>query len=269
VHAILSETPTPEGPEFLKHIEQARITAGGKVLNWTKAEDTFRVSLPEASPDAVDGFCDLGIKKRDGVSFSLRTHHYDENTTTRHFRRLNLKDRSAWQELTCGPALQGVVLVAHHDCLYRIGGMAAHNRPGQPNDLESIAEFARFDPRAKLWTALPPMPSPRSTHDAVVVGGKIYVFGGWRLAGGGSENAEFLDTALMFDLNQKDGRWESLPTPPFRRRALAAASIKGRLTHRLLPGISDDLLAVGGNHARWPISLIESIPLASSGRGAR
>jgi hypothetical protein len=282
VHAFLSETPTPEGPEFLKHIEQARITAGGKVLNWTKAEDTFRVSLPEASPDAVDGFCDLGIKKRDGVSFSLlytarvqfgasamgaaeeanhlrmrlvarpgktpvvlvsfrgrpapgavvklfpedgepielksdgegrvehalvgkdrvaflakwteksrgtrdgksydevryyatltiapahpgkapaaaipstnaafavlpeavnsfggavlgdwlyvysghtgAPHHYDENTTTKHFRRLNLKNRSAWAELPCGPALEGVVLVAHPQASRTICGPSA------------------------------------------------------------------------------------------------------------------------------------------------
>jgi hypothetical protein len=34
---------------------------------------------------------------------------------------------------------------------------------------------------------------------------------------------------LVFDLAQKDGRWEELPTPPFRRRALAVASIKGKV----------------------------------------
>src|ERR1700722_17926130 len=34
VHAFLSETPTPEAPEFLKHIEHARITSGGKALSW-------------------------------------------------------------------------------------------------------------------------------------------------------------------------------------------------------------------------------------------
>ena len=71
VHAFLSETPTPDGPEFLKHIEHARITSGGKGLSWTKAEDTFRVNLLEPLPDVVDGFCDLGVKNRGGVSFSL------------------------------------------------------------------------------------------------------------------------------------------------------------------------------------------------------
>ena len=72
IQAFLSETPTPEGPEFLKHIEQAKITAGAKVLVWKKVDDTYRMNLQEPRPDVVDGTCDLGIKKRDGVSFNLR-----------------------------------------------------------------------------------------------------------------------------------------------------------------------------------------------------
>jgi hypothetical protein len=507
IHAFLSETPTPQGPEFLKHIERATISAGDKILSWTRDEDTFRMTLPEQSPATVDGFCDLGVKTRNGVSFNLiytarvqfgisaegatarpdylrmkviarpgrspiilvqfrgrpapgalvklfpdegepvelnadaegrvdhaliakertaylgkwsektpgnldgkpydevryyatltvapvdarkpaepagsssrapfavlpeavnsfggavlgdwlyvysghtgETHRYDETTTTKHFRRLNLNDRACWEELPGGPALQGVVLLSHHDSLYRIGGMAAQNPPGQPNDLASVADFARYDPQAKSWATLPPMPAPRSTHDAVVVNSKIYVVGGWCLPGGGSENGKFLDTALVFDLARRGAQWESLPTPPFRRRALAAAAIKGkvyviggltengkvvttvdlydplthlwsrgpdlpggklqgfgpsafgvrerlfvsgsdglvhrlnesgdgweiagtltipRLTHRLLPGIANDLLAVGGTHARSPVALIESIPLDSASRGPR
>src|SRR5262245_31190735 len=41
VRAFLSETPIPEGPEFLKHIAGAKITAGGRALSWTKGEDTY------------------------------------------------------------------------------------------------------------------------------------------------------------------------------------------------------------------------------------
>ena len=37
-----------------------------------------------------------------------------------------------------------------------------------------------------------------------------------------------------------------------------------RLTHRLLPGIANDLLAVGGSSAGAPIQLIESIPLGDA-----
>jgi Kelch motif len=495
VVAFLAETPNPEGPEFLKYIERAKITSGGKALNWTKGEETYRVSMPESPPKQIDGVCELGVKARNGVSFRLlytarvqfgpslssdieegdhlrvrlestpgkaptvavrfrgrpapeavvkaypkegdpvelkadahglleprgvaegrtallakwtektsgqldgkpydeirfyatltvvppsplsaattgtapfallpeavnsfggavlgdwlyvysghtgETHKYNNGTTTKHFRRLNLKDRTTWEDLPCGPALQGVTLVAHRDRLYRIGGMSAHNRPGEPNDLISVADFARFEPRSKTWTDLPPLPSPRSTHDAVVVGDKIYVVGGWAMGGGDSTNAEFLDTALVFDLSCAEPRWENLPAPPFRRRALTVAAIQGkvyvmggltedgkvvksveiydpsartwshgpdlpggklegfapsafgvgdklylsgadgrvlrlngagdgwevvgklatpRLTHRLLPGIANDLLAVGGNANRKLVRFIESIPL--------
>jgi N-acetylneuraminic acid mutarotase len=278
------------------------------------------------------------------------THHYNGGTTTKHFRRLNLQDRTTWEELPCGPALQGVTLVVHGDHLYRIGGMSAHNRPGEPNNLVSVADFARFDPKSKTWTDLPPLPSPRSTHDAVVLGDKIYVVGGWWMHGGDSSNAEFLDTALVCDLAQEKPRWEELPAPPFRRRALAVAAHQGkvyvlgglteaakvvnsvaiydptartwsqgpdlpgprlegfapsafdvdgklyvsgvdgrllclneagngweaigtmaipRLTHRLLPGIAKDLLAVGGNFAGAPVRFIESIPLCGTSPGPR
>jgi N-acetylneuraminic acid mutarotase len=505
VQAFLSETPTAEGPEFLKSIERARITACEKALDWTKGEDTYRVNLPEPCPEAIDGFCDLGMMKRNGTTFRLiytarvqlrtapdgtaeapdhlrlrlvarpgpvpivvvsfrgkpapgavvkafpeegesvelkadaqgrveyrpategragllakwsektsgtldgqsydevryyatltvapadtvkgsavtvapsrfpfatlpeainsfggavlgdwlyvysghigATHGYHGGTATKHFYRLSLKDRTTWEELPCGPALQGVTLVAHRDHLYRIGGMAAHNRPGEPDDLVSVADFARFDPKSKTWTDLPPLPSPRSTHDAVVVGDKIYVVGGWSMHGGDSSNAEFLDTALVCDLSQAEPRWEELPAPPFRRRALAAASIQRkiyvlggltedgkvvnsvaiydpalrtwshgpdlpgsrlegfapsafgvdeklyvsgvdggllrlngagngwevigklaipRLTHRLLPGIANDVLAVGGNFAGAPVRFIESIPLSGTNPG--
>ena len=496
VDAFLAETPNPEGPEFLKYIERAKITSAGKPLNWAKGDETYRVRLPEALPIQIDGMCDMGLKTRNGASFRLlytarlqfgpapsseiedndqlrlrlearpgkppivavrfrgrpapeavikayplegepielmadangltdphgvaegrtallaewiekkpgeldgkrfeeiryyatltvasppppkaasnetvhfaflpeavnsfggavlgdwlyvysghteKTHKYHVGATTRQFRRLNLRDRTTRERLPCGPALQGVALVAHRDHLYRIGGMSARNQPGSPNDLVSVADFTRFDPRTKTWTDLPPLPKPRSTHDAVVVGDKIYVIGGWSLRGGDSIGAEFLDTALVFDLARPDLRWENLPTPPFRRRALAAASINEkvyvvggltedgsvvktvdlydpathawsrgpdlpggklqgfgpsafgvgerlyvsgadglvhrlsesgdgwevvgklaipRLTHRLLPGIGGDLLAVGGSHARSPVGLIESIPLA-------
>src|SRR5271157_296804 len=382
VLAFLAETPNPEGPEFLKYIERAKITSGGKALEWTKGEDTYRVSLPGSRLKQIDGVCDLGVKTRNGASFRLlytarvqfgpssssqieegdhlrmrlearpgqapivvvrfrgrpapeavvkaypkegdpvelkadahglleprglaegraallakwsekttgqldgkpyeeiryyatltvapplsssaaatgtapfallpeavnsfggavlgdwlyvysghtdKTHRYHFGATTRHFRRLNLKDRTTWEELPCGPPLQGVAMVAHRDHLYRIGGMSAHNRPGEPNDLVSATDFARFDPDSKTWTDLPPLPLPRSTHDAVVVGDKIYVVGGWAMRGGDSANAEFLDTALVFDLTRPEPRWENLPTPPFRRRALTVASIQGKV----------------------------------------
>ena len=60
------------------------------------------------------------------------THKYDNSTTSKHFRRLNLKDRQTWEELPCGPPLQGVTLVSGGGQLYRIGGMSVHQAPESP-----------------------------------------------------------------------------------------------------------------------------------------
>jgi hypothetical protein len=395
VQAFLSETPVPDGPEFLKHIEQSRITANGKTLGWTRGEETYRVNLPEPRPGVIDGFCDMGVMKRSGTTFRLiytarvqlepspaataevpdhlrlrlvaqpgqaplvavsfrgkpasgavvkafpdegepvelkadaqgrlaypraaegragllakwsvketgqhngktydevryyatlstapappvtttaapgpaanlpfatlpqavdsfggavlgdwlyvygghtgKVHKYSRETVSTHFRRLNLQDRTTWEELPSGPALQGVTLMAHGGHLYRVGGMAPHNPPGQPHDLVSVAQFARFDAASKTWTDLPPLPAPRSTHDSVVVGDKLYVIGGWSMNGGHSANAEFLDTALVFDLARTGAGWEERPAPPFRRRALAVAAIEGKVY--AIGGLTED-----------------------------
>jgi hypothetical protein len=71
VRAFLSETPIPEGPEFLKHIADSKITASGKVLGWTKDQETYRVNLPEPCPGVIDGSCDLGVMNRGGATFRL------------------------------------------------------------------------------------------------------------------------------------------------------------------------------------------------------
>lgn len=400
VRAFLSETPHPDSAEFLAHIARARITAGGKILGWTRDEDTYRVNLPATCPEVVDGFCDMGLMTRNGSSFRLvytarmqlaasldgaagapdhlrlrlvarpgqapglvvtvggqpaagasvkafpadgepvelrtdsqgrleyppaargkvgflakwiektpgtlegkpygevryyatltvassetgpvaaasgpatsglatatsfatlpqavdsfggavlgdwlyvygghagKTHKYSRETVSKHFRRLNLRDRTTWEDLPAGPPLQGVTLMAHGGRLYRIGGMAPHNEPGQPHDLVSVADFARFDPDSKTWTNLPPLPAPRSTHDSVVVGDRIYVIGGWTMTGGDSAGADFVETALVFDLARPGARWEELPAPPFRRRALAVGAIGGKVY--AIGGLTDD-----------------------------
>ena len=274
------------------------------------------------------------------------THKYDNNTTSKHFRRLNLKDRQTWEELPCGPPLQGLTLV--------VGRRSAlsdrrHVRSSGAWKARRSDLRWRILPGSirsqKPGPTLPALPTPRSTHDAVVSGGKIYVVGGWAMHGGDSVNSEWLEDALVFDLSQKDGRWEKLEAPPFQRRALAVAAIKGkvyvlggleedgnvvksveiydpakkawthgpelpgsklqgfapsafgigeklyvsgadgllhklseagdrwevagkfavpRLTHRLLPGIAGDLLAVGGNFAGSPVRFIESINVAGA-----
>lgn len=169
-----------------------------------------------------------------------RTHRYSVETTAKHFRRLNLKDRTTWEDLPMGPDLQGVALVADGRFLYRIGGMAARNQAGEDHDLVSVADFARFDPASKTWQDLAPLPEPRSTHDAAVIGRTIYVAGGWTMKGG-EEDSTFPETALAFDLDRPEAGWRSFPQP-FRRRALSVGTQGGKLY--VLGGLVGDAMKV-------------------------
>jgi hypothetical protein len=60
---------------------------------------------------------------------------------------------------------------------------------------------------------------------------------------------------LIHRLNEAGDGWE-----------VAGKLTVPRLTHRLLLGIADDVLAVGGNQAKTPVRLFESISLTASSR---
>lgn len=393
VRAFLAEQPVPDLPMFLKAIEGATYTAGGRSVAATPGEETYRIEPPTPGTEAIDGVCRLGLMSRDGLTFRIvytarvqlcpagvvaaeepellrvrleatdgggpvavvrfegepaagaevraflddgtdrtlttddegrvavpglaegraallakwpdgrpgrldgapfdetrhyatltvatdevadrlarsaqavtppplaepissfgaavadgrlyvygghtgRTHHYHTGTADAHFRRLDLDGGIAWEDLPGGPGLQGVALAEHAGRLYRVGGMSARNAEGEPSDLVSTAAVACYDPETNAWADLPPLPEPRSTHDVAVLDGDLYVVGGWSMRGGDSINAAFLDDALRLDLDDPAAGWETLPTPPFRRRALAAAAAGGRLY--VIGGLTED-----------------------------
>ncbi len=270
-----------------------------------------------------------------------KTHKYDTGTTTRTFRRFNLKDRKTWENLPIERDLQGVALVSDGKYLYRTGGMYASNPRGETAVLHSVTECQRFDPETKTWTKLPDLPEPRSTHDAYVIGRKLIVAGGWKLTGS-TDESDFHTHLLSLDLDAPEKGWKMVEQP-FERRALSVAESGGkvyvlggltsdsgvsrtvdiydpatdrwskgpelpegtkaegfgtaaftvagrlyyngvtgpvyrlskegsrweavgqwhipRITHRILPGIDGDLLAVGGNVGRIQTPIIESLPI--------
>lgn len=156
-----------------------------------------------------------------------RAHSYSDQTQARTLHRLNLAQPKAWESLGDGPGLQGLALVAHGGRLYRIGGFMARNKEGQEHDLWSQAEVASYDPASGKWTDVSPLPEPRSSFDAAVLDGKIYVVGGWQLAG--EAESKWHSTAYVLDLAAGAPSWQPLPAPPFERRALAVAAHEGRI----------------------------------------
>jgi len=183
-------------------------------------------------PQLPEGIASFGAAVSKGWLYVYSGHigtahdHSRENLST-HFRRLKINGPNEWEELPAGPPLQGLPLVARNDKLYRVGGLDARNASDEADDLHSTDSFARFDPQTETWKDLPPLPERRSSHDAVVIGDKLYVVGGWTLSG--SDQGEWLDTAWVCDLSQAAKVWRAVAAPPFHRRAVAAAHWEGKL----------------------------------------
>jgi N-acetylneuraminic acid mutarotase len=162
-------------------------------------------------------------------------HAHSRDNLSPHFVRCKIDGGASWESLSLPQPLQGLAIVSHGGKVYRVGGLDARNASGDDEDLHSVASFAEYDPQSNTWRDLPAMPQPRSSHNAVVIGDKLYVAGGWTLTGDSA--GEWQDNVLCYDLSKSDAQWQELPQPPFKRRALAVAAAGGRLV--VLGGMDD------------------------------
>lgn len=155
-------------------------------------------------------------------------HHYSESGQSNELRRISLTGKDdQWEQLPGGPKLTGLAMVEYQSKLYRVGGFTAKNKDDEDQSLWSQNSFACFDPATGAWTDLPAMPSARSSHDAALIDGRLYVVGGWNMQG--ADKTTWLTTALVCDLTQPDLKWNEIATPPFQRRAVSVAAFQGKL----------------------------------------
>lgn len=166
-----------------------------------------------------------------------KAHDHSAANLSTGFHRLKLDGRSAWQTTAVHTPIQGLAVVSDGTHVYCIGGLSARNADLSTDaDLHSVADVRRFDPSTGEWAALPPLPEPRSSHDAVLHKGTIYVAGGWTLAGD-PEDGRWLTDVLALDLASKPLAWKVVAQTPFRRRALALAAAGDGLY--MIGGIDD------------------------------
>jgi len=92
--------------------------------------------------------------------------------------------------------------------IYVIGG-------AQSNQALNVVEC--FDPEGNQWTALAPMPTPRSDLAAAAVGGKLYAIGGY--------DGRTLSAVELFD--PSSNVWETLAPMPTPRSDFVAAAEAG------------------------------------------
>ncbi len=181
-----------------------------------------------AMPEGVTSF---GAVTTDGWLYVFgghkgERHKYAAEMVSGAFHRLNLSEGQSWEALPGSAPGQGLPLVAHGGYVYRTGGMAARNPAHVKQDLFSTTLVERFNPKRGQWEKFTELPAPRSSHDAVVVGNKLYIAGGWQL--NGTNKTVWPATALVLDLNHPRAGWSEIPQP-FQRRALALAALGSRI----------------------------------------
>jgi hypothetical protein len=200
-------------------------------------EQSAKAPAPASTyPDLPKAITSFGAAVLDDAiyvygGFEGTAHHYYDQGQSGDLLRLSLRadtqPDAKWQTVGTGPRLQGLALVASGQSLYRLGGFEARNKEADKQDLWSVADFVRFEPKTSSWHKLPPMPSPRSSFDAIAADNIVYALGGWTMRG--DQESVWQNTAYAFDLAAESPAWQELPKPPFKRRALSVGSFQGRI----------------------------------------
>jgi hypothetical protein len=221
----------------VKHVEKQSGELDGKPYSEARHYSTLSLKMPaevavkqiSALPHPVTSF-GAAIVGDDVYVYGGHLgspHHYSTEGQSDHFLRLNLKNPAeGWKELGTVPKKTGLAMVPYNGRIYRIGGFVATNKEADDQVLVSTADVAMYDPASNTWTDLTPLPAGRSSHDAVVIGDKLYVVGGWNMQPG--QDTVWHSNGLVADLSQPTIEWKEFAVP-FQRRALSVGEWQGRL----------------------------------------
>jgi hypothetical protein len=185
--------------------------------------DRFHALMPTAVTSF--GAAVIGDRLYTAGGYHGEPHNYTPEGQSGEVWSVSLENGNDWRAHPGIDPMQGEALVAHGTELCVIGGMRV--RPD--GTMYSIADVRCLDTTADSasWVARAPLPAPRSTHDAWVMGDTVYVVGGWALDGD-SRSGVFATTMATLDLSHPEAAWAETEAP-FRRRAIAAAGTDGWL----------------------------------------
>jgi N-acetylneuraminic acid mutarotase len=170
-------------------------------------------------------------------------HDYSKEFQSGVVSRLSLST-GVWEDLPGVEPIQSPAVIGDGKYLYKLGGLRTLNAAGQPTQLRSVADAARFDTTQNRWEPLPALPEPRSSTYAVVVGKTLYVVGGWKLDGGMYDNT-WSETMVTADLSAPTFAWTSVKMPfQIRAHGLTAFGTKIYVVGGLAPESSTDAVHV-------------------------
>jgi Tol biopolymer transport system component len=135
-----------------------------------------------------------------------------------------------WTSLAPRPvAAQGFQLIAFGRYLYALGGFA-YNEDAVPH-WRSLDEIDRYDTVLNRWETVGHMPRKRSSHVAVAVGARVYLFGGWDSTPSAPNDAEgtFHREVDVFDLVTETVSVAPYEMPDPLRRAFTGLERGGKI----------------------------------------
>ncbi|MBT6958551.1 MAG: hypothetical protein HN996_09040, partial [Opitutae bacterium] len=182
-------------------------------------------------PDAITSF---GACELDGYLYVYgghvgEAHQYSRDNHSLKFSRLKLGKGKTWESLPMDIPMQSGIIFGFEGRVYRVGGSRATNARNEPANLRSLDSVAVYDPKKETWQSLTPLPEPRSSHEAVIHAGRIYVVGGWNMGNGTDPDRKWHRHGLVADLGESPLHWEKLPQSDWVTRAHSAAILKDRL----------------------------------------
>ena len=203
------------------------LIAAGIFFNSMNAESTqiWDSKLPD--PITSFGACESGGFLYVYGGHTGEAHVYSKETHSHSFARIALSENAKWESLPFNKPIQGFGMAAINDKIYIAGGSRATNCPDDKSNLSSVDEVSVFDTCSKKWESLTPLPAPRSSHELVSHGNKLYVVGGWGMKDG--EGVDWYDHGLVADLSTKPLKWEKLPKTEWKVRANSAAIVDNKL----------------------------------------
>jgi len=190
-----------------------------KLISWEGAITSMPLGITSFGACVSDGWIYIAGGNTESA------HVYTQAGMNHDFLRVNLADRGHWEKLPGSFPMLSLALVEHEGKLYRTGGarVPSGDEGGEPL---SVDEFAVFDPATMTWSDLPAMPTQRSSHDACVLDGVLYLAGGWNMR---EDGREWSDEIWSFDLSKgADGKWMTAPQP-FQLRAAGIAASHGKI----------------------------------------
>jgi N-acetylneuraminic acid mutarotase len=203
-------------------------------------QDTLLAKLHRPLPEPLTSFAAtvMGDYLYVFSGHSGGTHGFGKQLLVDQFRRIRFDDPSAeWEELAMHDSAQSAALVHDGKYIYRIAGLSFIDKEDGKADFKSTDYFTRYDLESNTWTEMAPLPVPRSSLDAAILGREIYVAGGWNLQGPSASTAPWHEDMLKFDLDRPELGWQMLPGVGYKTRAISMAAHNGKIY--VIGGIQD------------------------------